>query len=127
MTLLSHGRKTQNRRGALPRKALDWLAERLGHPLKIEPRLAEICRRHHVKRLALFGSAIHGDFGPESDIDLLVEFEEGKTPGFDFVRLQQELSELFGREVDLHTCRSLSRYFRDQVVREAVTLVVSSK
>lgn len=58
MTLLSHGRKTQNRRGALSRKALAWLAERLGHPLKIEPRLAEICRRHHVKRLALSGTSV---------------------------------------------------------------------
>lgn len=81
--------------------------------------LQSLCRRYHVQRLALFGSVLREDFGRESDVDVLVEFEPGHTPGFGFVRLQRELSELLGRPVDLHTYRSLSRYFRDEVVREA--------
>jgi hypothetical protein len=82
-------------------------------------KLAPLCRRYHVKRLSLFGSVLTSDFGPDSDVDVLVEFEPDRTPGFGFVQLQRELSELFGREVDLHTYRSLSRYFRDKVLAEA--------
>jgi uncharacterized protein len=84
-----------------------------------EQALAVLCRRYHVRRLAFFGSVLRGDFGPESDVDVLVEFEPGRTPGLGFVRLQREISELLGHEVDLHTYRSLSRYFRDDVLREA--------
>ncbi|HEV2147664.1 MAG TPA: nucleotidyltransferase family protein [Longimicrobiaceae bacterium] len=85
-------------------------------------RLAEFCRRHGIRKLAVFGSVLRDDFGPESDIDVLVEFEEGRTPGFEFVALQDELSALLGREVDLNTPNSLSRYFRDAVTREAEVL-----
>ncbi len=81
--------------------------------------LAALCHRYHIRRLAFFGSVLRDDFGPESDVDVLVEFEPGHVPGFGFVRLQRELSALLGREVDLHTYRSLSRYFRDQVMKEA--------
>jgi predicted nucleotidyltransferase len=81
--------------------------------------LAELCRRYHVARLSFFGSVLRGDFGPESDVDVLVEFLPGRTPGLAFFRLQDELARLFGRRVDLHTPRFLSRYFRDQVMREA--------
>ena len=81
--------------------------------------LAELCRRYHIRRLAFFGSMLRDDFGPESDIDVLVEFESGQVPGFGFARLQRELSALFGRPVDLHTYHSLSRYFRDQVLAQA--------
>lgn len=81
--------------------------------------LQSLCRRYHVQRLALFGSVLREDFGPESDVDVLVEFEPGHTPGLGFVRLQRNLSDLLGRPVDLHTYRSLSRYFRDEVAREA--------
>lgn len=84
--------------------------------------LEEICRRYHVKQLSLFGSVLREDFGPESDLDVLVEFEPGRTPGFGFVELQRELSELMGHPVDLHTYRSLSRYFRDDVVRQSQPL-----
>ncbi len=84
-----------------------------------EEALAVLCRRYHVRRLALFGSALREDFGPESDVDVLAEFEPGRTPGLGFVRLQREMSELLGYEVDLHTSQSLSRYFRDDVLREA--------
>lgn len=82
-------------------------------------RIAEFCRRWHVRRLALFGSVLRDDFGPASDIDVLVEFEPGHIPGFAFVDIQDELAAMFGRTVDLHTPGSLSRYFRDRVVREA--------
>ena len=81
--------------------------------------LRRICSRFHVQRLAIFGSAITERFGPESDVDVLVEFEPGKTPGLAFVALQEHLARLIHREVDLHTYRSLSPYFRDEVIKEA--------
>ena len=84
-------------------------------------RLAEFCRRHHIRRLALFGSALREDFSEESDIDVLVEFEPGHTPGLlGMARLERELSHILGgRKVDLRTPEDLSRYFRDEVLREA--------
>jgi len=82
-------------------------------------RLADFCRRHHIRRLALFGSVLREDFGPDRDIDILVEFDPGHVPGFALVNLEDELSALVGRKVDLHTPGSLSKYFRDRVVREA--------
>lgn len=84
--------------------------------------IAEFCRRHRICRLALFGSILRGDFAADSDIDMLVEFEPGATPGFGFIGIQDELTELFGRSVDLHTPASLSRYFRETVLREAEAL-----
>ena len=81
--------------------------------------LAAFCRRHGIRRLAVFGSALRDDFGPHSDIDVLVEFESGRTPGLAFFAIQDELSQKFGRVVDLHTPASLSRYFRDEVLAEA--------
>ena len=65
-------------------------------------RLVEYCRSNGIKRLDVFGSALRADFGPKSDIDLLIEFQPGRTPGlFDFVRIEQEFSEIFDRKVDL--------------------------
>ena len=81
--------------------------------------IAKFCGQHHVRRLALFGSILRSDFGPESDVDVLVEFEPGHIPGFGFIGLQDELSRLFGRKVDLNTPQSLSAYFRDKVLAEA--------
>ena len=82
--------------------------------------LAAFCRRHNIARLSLFGSVLRPDFRPDSDIDILVEFPPGQTPSlFDLGGMQQELTALFGREVDLKTPGFLSRYFRDQVMREA--------
>ena len=81
--------------------------------------IAAICRRRHIRRLSLFGSVLRDDFRPDSDIDVLVEFEPGHTPGFEFISIQDELSAIFGRTVDLHTSASLSRYFRDEVIAEA--------
>ncbi|MBM3471320.1 MAG: nucleotidyltransferase family protein [Armatimonadetes bacterium] len=84
-------------------------------------KIAAFCRQHHVRRLALFGSALREDFGPESDIDVLVEFEPGHTPGLlGIARLERELSAtLGGRKVDLRTPEDLSRYFREDVLKEA--------
>jgi uncharacterized protein len=81
--------------------------------------IAEFCRRNRIRRLALFGSVLRDDFTDESDIDVLVEFEEGATTGFKFFTMQHELSEIIGREVELHTPGFLSPYFRDEVLREA--------
>ena len=82
-------------------------------------RLAEFCRQNGVRRLAVFGSALRDDFAQGSDVDVLVEFEPGRTPGLKFFGMQEELSRIFGRAVDLHTQASLSRHFRSQVLAEA--------
>lgn len=84
-------------------------------------RLAAFCREHGIRRLAIFGSALREDFDPNSDIDILVEFEQGRMPGlFGVARLERELSGVFdGRKVDLRTPEDLSRYFRKSVVAEA--------
>jgi len=82
-------------------------------------KIAEFCKRHHIKRLALFGSVLRDDFTPESDVDVLVEFEQGHTPGYAFFALEEELSKIIGRKVDLNTPGFLSRYFRNEVMKEA--------
>lgn len=81
--------------------------------------LEQFCRRNHIRRLSLFGSVLRGTDRPDSDVDLLVEFEPGKTPGWEIVSMEQELSDMLGRRVDLRTPADLSRYFRDDVLREA--------
>jgi predicted nucleotidyltransferase len=81
--------------------------------------IEEFCRRHHIRRLALFGSILRDDFRPESDIDVLVTFEPDETPGFGFIDVQDRLSEILGHPVDLHTPASLSKYFRNEVLDEA--------
>ena len=92
-------------------------------PLTIDrPRLGEFCARHHIRQLALFGSVLRPDFRPDSDVDVLVEFVPGHTPGFAFFAVQEELSGLLGRPVELHTPGFLSRYFREQVRRDAEVL-----
>lgn len=84
-------------------------------------RIAAICQRYHIRTLALFGSVLREDFKPNSDVDVLVEFLPGKTPGFfTLARIARELSPLFGgREVDLRTSQDLSQYFRNEVVDSA--------
>lgn len=87
--------------------------------------LAAFCERHHIRRLAVFGSALTDRLRPDSDIDLLVEFESPeRTPGFfTLAGIEFELSDLFGgRRVDLRTKEDLSPYFRDRVVAEAEVL-----
>jgi len=84
--------------------------------------IADFCKRHHVRRLALFGSVLREDFRPTSDVDVLVEFEPGCVPGLDFISMEMELSELLGHKVDLSTPNFLSAYFRDRVLAEAEVL-----
>ena len=83
--------------------------------------LAILCRRYHIRRLSLFGSTLKGANRPDSDVDLLVEFEPGATPGLlTMAHIEIELSPLVGgRKVDLRTPADLSRYFRDEIVRTA--------
>lgn len=86
-----------------------------------QPALASFCERHHITRLALFGSALRDDFGPASDVDVLVEFAPGHRIGFfGLAAIERELSALVGRPVDVRTPNDLSRYFRDDVMRTAV-------
>lgn len=93
------------------------------HGIEIaEQAIAEFCRRHRIRRLCLFGSVLRDDFRSDSDVDVLVEFEPGATPGFGFFGVQEELSRMLGRKVDLNTPAFLSKYFRDEVLREAEVL-----
>jgi hypothetical protein len=81
------------------------------------------CERHHVRKLALFGSALRGALSAASDVDLLVEFESEHVPGFfGLIEMENELSALLGRRADLRTLKDLSRYFRSEVARDAETL-----
>jgi predicted nucleotidyltransferase len=93
----------------------------LDHLFADRAALALLCRRCHIRRLSLFGSVLKGNARPDSDVDLLVEFSPGVKPSFlDLAEIEQELSRLLrGRRVDLRTAEDLSRYFRDEVLREA--------
>lgn len=93
--------------------------------LRIEIPQEEIvgfCLRNKIRRLALFGSVLRDDFTPESDVDVLVEFEPGERVGLRFFSMEQELSELLGRKVDLNTPGFLSRHFREEVQLQAEVL-----
>ena len=91
-----------------------------------QERLAEFCRANKINKLALFGSILHDDFRPESDIDVLVEFLPEARVGFSFIRMQDELTLILGRRVDLHTPATLSKYFREEVLREAKVQYVAA-
>jgi len=84
--------------------------------------VAKFCKKHHISKLALFGSALRADFRPDSDIDVLVEFEPGHTPGyFKIFDMERELSAMIGgHKVDLRTPKDLSRHFRENVLATAV-------
>src|SRR2546426_452150 len=85
------------------------------------------CRRHHIRRLALFGSVLRDDFRPDSDVDVLVEFQPGHVPGLDFVSIEREFSELLkGRRVDMVTPKFLNARIRDQVLTSAEPLYVAA-
>lgn len=96
---------------------------RIAIPLSV---VEDFCRRHHIARMALFGSVLRDDFTDASDVDVLVEFEAGCTPGLAFFRMQDELSGIIGRQVDLNTAKFLSPYFRDEVMAEAEDLYVAA-
>jgi predicted nucleotidyltransferase len=86
-----------------------------------EKQLSDFCRRHHIRKLSFFGSVLSDTFGPDSDVDVLVEFEPGHTPGLSLIRMQDELSILLGeRKVDLVTPKFLNKRIRDKVIAEAM-------
>lgn len=85
-----------------------------------EKKIEQFCKENGIKKLSFFGSVLTNNFDNESDIDILVEFNEGAIPGFlGLARMERELSEIIGRKVDLRTKEDLSKYFRDSVVKEA--------
>jgi uncharacterized protein len=107
---------------------IKWLNESMSEAMSTKARivvpkeqLAEFCRRHHICKLSLFGSVLRDDFRPNSDVDVLVEFEPNHIPGLiRFAGMELELSKLLGgRKVDLNTPKFLSPYFRDEVLAEA--------
>ena len=84
-----------------------------------DEQIRDFCERHHVRRFALFGSVLRADFAPGSNVDVLVEFDPRHVPGLGFFAMEDELTRMFGRKVDLQTPRFLSRYIRDQAMAEA--------
>ena len=92
-----------------------------------QSRIAEFCRKHHIRRLSLFGSVLRDDFHPDSDVDVLVEFEPGHVPGLAFFTMEMELSDILGQKVDLNTPGFISPYFRDQVLEEAQVQYVQTE
>ena len=93
-------------------------------PIQIDrEKIAEFCRARGIRKLSLFGSVLRDDFDPaRSDVDVLAELLPSACPGWEFFGWHEDLAPLFGRKVDLHTPASLSKYFRDEVLGEAVTL-----
>ena len=81
--------------------------------------IAAFCRRNHIRRMALFGSVLRDDFTPESDVDVLVEFEPSQTPGLEFITMQDELSEILGRQVDMYTFGGIESS-RNWLLREEI-------
>jgi len=92
-----------------------------GIPIDTEA-IADYCTRHHIRRMALFGSVLRDDFRPESDVDVLVEFEQGHVPGLAFFGLQDELTALLGRTVELCTPKCFGDRIRESVLSEAQTV-----
>jgi len=93
-------------------------------PIQVDQEaIAEFCRKHHITKLAFFGSVLRDDFNENSDIDVLVEFDPDSSPTlFDIIEMEYELSDRFGRKVDIRTIEDLSRHFRDTVRQSAVVL-----
>jgi predicted nucleotidyltransferase len=92
-----------------------------------QKRIAEFCRRHHIRWLALFGSVLRDDFRPDSDIDVLVEFEpEHRYTYFTLAQIEDDLSTLLGRKVDLHMPKTLHPFLRDKVLGQAEALYVGA-
>lgn len=94
----------------------------IGIPNVPDEAIAELCKRRHIRRMAIFGSALRGELRPDSDVDVLVEFEPGHVPGFMFFEIQAELSALLDRRVDLNTPQFLGPHIRGKVESEAEVL-----
>lgn len=100
------------------RRASDALLDAL---VEKRTEVREFLRRHGIESLRVFGSALHGDARPDSDLDLLVTFSKGRTPGFiRFGRMERELAGILGVDVDLQTPESVSHHFREQILAEAL-------
>ncbi len=84
--------------------------------------IAEFCHTYYIRKLSLFGSVLREDFTHKSDVDVLVEFESGKTPGLAIITMEDELSSIINRKIDLRTPKDLSRYFREEVMKEAIVI-----
>ncbi len=85
-----------------------------------EAQIADFCRRHHIRKLSFFGSVLREDFSPDSDVDVLVEFEAGHTPGFNVYDIEQELSQLCGgRRIDMVNPKYINRWLKDIVLSTA--------
>ena len=121
----------QDTRGKAKSKEIDLTPKRrrivsVSAKIAVSPKQREeiekFCRRNEIRRLALFGSVLRQDFTSDSDIDVLVEFEKGKSVGLRFFEMERELSEILGRKVDLNTPGFLSPYFREEVLRNAEVL-----
>jgi len=91
-------------------------------PIQIDKNeIASFCQRHHIIKFALFGSILTDRFGPESDVDVLFEYDPNHVPSlFDVAAMEEELGKILGRKADMRTPRDLSRYFRDEVVQNAL-------
>ena len=85
-------------------------------------RIADFCRRHHIRRLSLFGSVLRDDFGPDSDVDFLYVFEDGHTPGWDIVDIEDELARIIGRKVDFVSAKYLNPRVAAEVVPNALVV-----
>ncbi len=93
-------------------------------------KVAKFCQKHHIRKLAFFGSILREDFGPASDVDVLVEFEPGKTPGLAFFRMQEELKQILGREVDLLTFKGIEaskNYIRRKAILESAQVFYAAR
>ena len=91
-----------------------------------DSQIAGFCRRHGIRRLALFGSILRDDFNEDSDVDVLVEFNPEAIPGWEFFGMENELAEIIGRKVDLNTPGFLGKHFRDRVLAEAQDLYAAA-
>ncbi len=91
-------------------------------PIEVDSaQIATFCKKHLLVKLSFFGSILTERFGPESDVDVLFEYDPNHVPTlFDVVRMERELSEILGRDVDMRTPKDLSRFFRDEVLRTAL-------
>jgi uncharacterized protein len=89
-------------------------------------KITNFCKKYHIRMLAFFGSVLRDDFRPDSDVDVLVEFEPDFVPGLRFFAMEQELSEILGHKVELHTLNFLSPYFREKVAKETVIHYVAA-
>ena len=85
-------------------------------------KITNFCQHWKILEMSLFGSVLRDDFTRESDVDVLVEFEQGKTPGLAIITMEDELSNIINRQIDLRTSADLSRYFREQVLAEAIVI-----